>query len=148
MRLVGVATGRQLAPSIEAVVGLAGFDSRVRSAGATTVFRWTDLPPAAGEAAVVVSGFVPERVALRPEGLVFEGVPNPTAVRLVSADPGIAVGPAVPEAVVETRYTPDGVPYIEAYLPATGPESEIPASIVDASGRRLGTVMVPIQLLA
>ncbi|MDP9296692.1 MAG: hypothetical protein M3O88_08390 [Actinomycetota bacterium] len=145
MRSVGVASGTDLAPAIAPVVGLAGFEERIRSAGATSPFRWTDLPPAAGEAPVIVSGFVPERVSLRREGLVFEGRTDPTAVRMVSVDAGPSLAAsAVPKAVVEVHHTPAGVPYAEAFLPADAPDTEVPASIAGASGRILATVMVPV----
>jgi hypothetical protein len=145
MRSLGAASGTDLTPSLAPVVGLAGFEERIRSTGAATPFRWTDLPPAAGEAAVIVSGFIPEHVSLRREGLVFEGHVDPTAVRMVSVDasPSLAA-PAVPKAVVEVRHTPAGVPYAEAFLPADTPDTEVPASIAEASGRVLATVIVPI----
>ena len=53
--------------------------------------------------------------------------------------------PAVPKAVVETSYTPAGIPYEEAFLPADSPDLEVPASVADASGRILASVMVPLR---
>ena len=145
MRSVGSASGTGIAPSIAPVVGLAGFDDRIRSAGATSAFRWTDLPSAAGEPSVLISGFVPERVSLGRGGLVFRGRADPTAVRMVSVNAGSALAvPAIPKVVLEVHHTPAGVPYEEAFLPADAPDVEVPASIADASGKILATVMVPL----
>jgi hypothetical protein len=98
--------------------------------------------------AVLVSGFVAERVFLRRSGLVLDGRADPSAVLMLAIDPGPTVGaPAMPQTIVETRMTPGGVPFTEAFLPANAPETMIPASFADASGRLFGTVMVPVQPL-
>src|SRR5204863_7345963 len=65
MRSIGVASGSGLRPSLLAFAGLAGFEELLEKAGAQTAFRWTDLPPASGEATALVSGFVPQRATRR-----------------------------------------------------------------------------------
>jgi hypothetical protein len=142
MRLVGVASGSGLRPSLEPLDGLAGFDDLLALAGARSAFRWTALPPAPGEATVVVSGFVPERTSLRGGVVALAGRPDPTAVRMVSVGLG-RPGRDVPRPVVEIRRTPQGVPYEETFLPA-GNDAAIRTALVDTRGRTLASARVPV----
>jgi hypothetical protein len=140
MRSIGVASGSALRPSLLAFAGLAGFDELMEKAGARTEFRWTDLPPAAGEATAVVSGFVPGRVTRRGASLVVTGTEDPTAIRMVSVGVGLPGAARDTRPVVVTRHTPAGVPYEDAFLPARERDSGIlVASLVDRSGRLLAS---------
>src|SRR5436189_167427 len=84
MRSIGVASGSGLRPSLLAFAGLAGFEELLEKAGAQTAFRWTDLPPASGEATAIVSAFVPQRATRRGGELLVTGTEDPTAIRMVS----------------------------------------------------------------
>ena len=139
MRSIGVASGSALRPSLLAFAGLAGFDDLLEKAGARTAFRWTDLPPALGEATAVVSGFVPERVTRRGGKLLVTGTEDPTAIRMVSVDVRLAAAARSPRPVVLTRHTPLGVPYEDAFLPAEEPNTAVLASLVNGSGRELAS---------
>ena len=139
MRTIGVASGSSLRPSLLAFAGLAGFDELLERAGARTSFRWTDLPPAPGEATAVVSGFVPERVTRRGAELFVTGAEDPTAIRMESVDVWLPAASHMPRPVVVIRRTPAGVPYEDAFLPAEQPDTGIHASLMDGSGRRLAS---------
>ncbi|MFL5738170.1 MAG: twin-arginine translocation signal domain-containing protein, partial [Actinomycetota bacterium] len=103
MRNVGVASGSALRPSLLAFAGLAGFDELLEKAGARTAFRWTDLPPAPGEATAVISGFVPERVSRSGSDLVVTGTPDRSAIRIVSVD--LPTTPRMRRPIVAIRHT-------------------------------------------
>jgi hypothetical protein len=144
VRSIGVASGSSLRPSLLAFAGLAGFDELLEKSGARTAFRWTDLPPAPGEATAVVSGFVPERVTRRGTELLVTGAEDPTAIRMISVDLRLPAAAHTPRPVVVTRHTPAGVPYEDAFLPAEEPDTGINASLLDGSGRRLASGPVPV----
>jgi hypothetical protein len=146
MRSIGVASGSSLRPSLLAFAGLAGFDELLKRAGARTSFRWTDLPPAPGEATAVVSGFVPERVTRTGAELLLTGAEDPTAIRMVSVDVRLAAAAQTPRPVVVIRRTPAGVSYEDAFLPAEEPDPGIHASLMDGSGRRLASGPLPVLL--
>jgi hypothetical protein len=137
MRNVGSASGSGLQPSLLAFAGLAGFDELLEKAGARTALRWTDVPPAPGEATAVISGFVPERVSRSGSDLLVSGSADPTAVRMVSVDVPTAARTQRP--VVAIRHTPGGVPYEEVFLPADEHDTVLRASLVDGSGRTLAS---------
>jgi hypothetical protein len=137
MRNVGVASGSALRPSLLAVAGLAGFDELLQKAGARTALRWTDLPPAPGEATAVIAGFVPEGVSRRGSDLVVSGSPDPTAIRMVSVDLRTAARTQRP--AVAIRHTPAGVAYEEVFLPAAEHDTVLRASLIDGSGRTLAS---------
>jgi hypothetical protein len=144
MRSIGVASGSSLRPSLLAFAGLAGFDELLEKAGAHTAFRWTDLPPAPGEATAVVSGFVPERVTRRGAELFVTGAEDPTAIRMVGVDVRLLAAAHAPRPVVVIRRTPAGVPYEDAFLPAEEQDTDVYASLVDGSGRRLASGPLPV----
>lgn len=146
MRSIGVTSGSSLRPSLLAFAGLAGFDELLERAGARTSFRWTDLPPAPGEATAVVSGFVPERVTRRGTELFVTGAEDPSAIRMVSVDVRLSAAAHAPRPVVVIRRTPAGVPYEDAFLPAEEPDTGISASLMDGSGRRLASGPLPVLL--
>jgi hypothetical protein len=146
MRSIGVSSGNSLRPSLLAFAGLAGFDDLLEKAGARTSFRWTDLPPAPGEATVVISGFVPERVTRRGAELFVTGTEDPIAIRMVSVEVRPSSAAHAPRPVVVVRRTPAGVPYEDAFLPAEEPDTDVHASLVDESGRRLASGLLPVLL--
>ncbi len=146
MRSIGVASGSALRPSLLAFAGLAGFDELLERAGARTSFRWTDLPPAPGEATAVISGFVPDRVTRRGAELLVTGAEDPTAIRMVSVDVRLPAAAHTSRPVVAIRRTPAGVPYEDAFRPAEEPDAGIHASLIDGSGRRLASGPVPVLL--
>ena len=146
MRSIGVASGSSLRPSLVAFAGLAGFDELLEKAGARTSFRWTDLPPAPGEATAVFSGFVPQRVTRRGTELLLTGTEDPTAIRMLSVDVRLASAAHRPRPVVVIRRTPAGGPYEDAFLPAEEPDTSVNAWLVDGSGRRLASGPLPVLL--
>ena len=146
MRSIGVASGSGLRPSLLAFAGLAGFEELLEKAGAQTAFRWTDLPPASGEATAIVSGFVPQRATRRGGELLVTGTEDPTAIRMVSVDVRPSGAAHAQRPVVVVRHTPAGVPYEDAFLPAEEPDTDVNASLVDGSGRRLASGPLPVLL--
>jgi hypothetical protein len=144
MRSIGVASGSSLRPLLVAFAGLAGFDELLEKAGAQTSFRWTDLPPAPGEATAVISGFVPERVTRRGAELLVTGTEDRSAIRMVSVDVRVPAAAHTPRRVVAIRHTPAGVPYEDAFLPAEEPHAGLHASLMDGSGRRLASGPLPV----
>ena len=127
-----------------AFAGLAGFDDLLHKAGARTAFRWTDLPPAPGEATAVLSGFLPDRVTRRGAELVITGTEDPSAIRMVSIGVRIAGAARTPRPVVVVRHTPAGVPYEDTFLPAEEPDTAVRVSLLNGSGHALASGPLPV----
>jgi hypothetical protein len=65
---------------------------------------------------------------------------------MVSVDVRPSRAAHAPRPVVVVRHTPGGVPYEDAFLPAEEPDTDVNASLVDGSGRRLAACPLPVLL--